>query len=79
MPFVPKMYEYYYTYDDAGVIKYKLNQFSKEDMFNMLTQNCYHTEEEAKAESSRQQLILDSAREKIDKDLVQRFTKWLLK
>ena len=75
-----KMYDYYYTVNEIGEVEYKLNRYEKKDMFNILTNNVFHTEEEAIAQRERMIELLDSARDKIlDENLPERFVKWLRK
>lgn len=75
-----KMYDYYYTVNEIGEVEYKLNRYEKKDLFNILTNNVFHTEEEANTQRDRMIELLDSARDKIlDENLPERFVKWLRK
>ena len=75
-----KMYEYYYTVSENGEVEYKLNKYDKKDLFNILTKNVFHTEEEAKAVIDQKLDLINIARDRIlDDNLPERFVKWLRK
>jgi len=75
-----RMYEYYYTVSENGEIEYKLNKYDKKDLFNILTKNVFHTEEEAKAVIDQKLDLINIARDRIlDDNLPERFVKWLRK
>lgn len=75
-----KMYEYYYNVSENSEVQYKLNRFDKTDLFNIMTQNVFDTEEEAKAGTLRQIDILDRARDMVDHNgFAERFVRWLMK
>ena len=75
-----RMYEYYYTVSENGEIEYKLNKYDKKDLFNILTKNVFHTEEEAKATIDQKLDLINIARDRIlDDNLPERFVKWLRK
>lgn len=75
-----KMYEYYYNVSENAEVQYKLNRFDKIDLFNIMTQNVFDTEEEAKVGTLRQIDILDRARDMVDQNaFAERFVRWLMK
>ena len=75
-----KMYEYYYTVSENGEVEYRLNKYDKKDLFNILTKNVFHTEEEAKAVIDQKLDLINIARDRIlDDNLPERFVKWLRK
>ena len=75
-----KMYEYYYNVSESSEVQYKLNRFDKIDLFNIMTQNVFDTEEEAKVGMLRQIDILDRARDMVDQNgFAERFVRWLMK
>jgi 2,4-dienoyl-CoA reductase-like NADH-dependent reductase (Old Yellow Enzyme family) len=75
-----RMYEYYYTVSENGEVEYRLNKYDKKDLFNILTKNVFHTEEEAKAQIEHKIDLINNARDRIlDDNLPERFVKWLKK
>jgi len=75
--FIPKMWEVYYTVDENGSVIPRMNRQTKEDIFNVISGNCYHTEDEAKADDFIQLRRMDKARELMNEDFINRFSKHL--
>lgn len=51
LAYLPAYCENYYSVDAEGKVYSRLNDFTKEDLFNMINGFCYKTEIEAKAEA----------------------------
>lgn len=68
------MWELYYTVTESSEVKTRTNNMSKEDIFNIMSGNCYRTEVEAKAEDFIQLRRLAKARENLTDDFVKRFS-----
>lgn len=77
MPYIPKMWELYYTVTESSEIKTRTNNLNKEDIFNIMSGNCYHTEIEAQDDAFIQLRRLDKAREGLNEDFIKRFSKHL--